>query len=103
MLKTLGGKLVNNIGLKLLALFLATVLWMLVVNTEDPTVRKSMTVSVFMKNQEYITDMGKYMDVLNDSNTVTFYYTTKRSVWESISGTDFSATADMEKIELRLH
>ena len=101
MLKTLGGKLVNNIGLKLLALLLATVLWMVVVNTEDPTVRKSMTVSVFMKNQEYITDMGKYMDVLNDSNTVTFYYTTKRSVWESISGTDFSATADMEKIEAK--
>lgn len=101
MLKTLSGKLVNNIGLKLLALFLATVLWMLVVNTEDPTVRKSMTVSVFMKNQEYITDMGKYMDVLNDSNTVTFYYTTKRSVWEGISGTDFSATADMEKIEAK--
>lgn len=101
MLKTLGGKLVNNIGLKLLAFFLATVLWMVVVNTEDPTVRKSMTVSVFMKNQEYITDMGKYMDVLNDSNTVTFYYTTKRSVWEGISGTDFSATADMEKIEAK--
>ena len=60
-----------------------------------------MTVSVFMKNQEYITDMGKYMDVLNESNTVTFYYTTKRSVWEGISGADFSATADMEKIEAK--
>lgn len=101
MLKTLGGKLVNNIGLKLLALFLATVLWMVVVNTEDPIVRKSMTVSVSMKNQEYITDMGKYMDVLNESNTVTFYYTTKRSVWEGISSADFSATADMEKIEAK--
>ena len=101
MLKTLGRKLVNNIGLKLLALFLATVLWMVVVNTEDPMVRKSMTVSVSLKNQEYITDMGKYMDVLNESNTVTFYYTTKRSVWDGISGTDFAATADMEKIEAK--
>lgn len=101
MLKTLGGKLVNNIGLKLLALFLATVLWMVVVNTEDPMVRKSMTVSVSMKNQEYITDMGKYMDVLNESNTVTFYYTTKRSVWDGISSADFSAIADMEKIEAK--
>lgn len=101
MLKTLGGKLVNNIGLKLLALFLATVLWMVVVNTEDPMVRKSMTVSVSLKNQDYITDMGKYMDVLNESNTVTFYYTTKRSVWDGISGTDFLATADMEKIEAK--
>ena len=101
MLKTLGGKLVNNIGHKLLALFLATVLWMVVVNTEDPIVRKSMTVSVSLKNQEYITDMGKYMDVLNESNTVTFYYTTKRSVWDGISNADFSATADMEKIEAK--
>lgn len=101
MLKTLGGKLVNNIGLKLLALFFATVLWIVVVNTDDPMVRKSMTVSVTMKNQEYITDMGKYMDVLNDSNTVTFYYTTKRSVWDGISSADFSAIADMEKIEAK--
>lgn len=101
MLKTLGRKLVNNIGLKLLALLLATVLWMVVVNTEDPMVRKAMTVSVSMKNQEYITDMGKYMDVLNESNTVTFYYTTKRSVWDGISSADFSAVADMEKIEAK--
>ena len=101
MLKTLGGKLVNNIGLKLLALFFAIVLWIVVVNTDDPMVRKSMTVSVAMKNQEYITDMGKYLDVLNESNTVTFYYTTKRSVWDGISIADFSATADMEKIEAK--
>lgn len=101
MLKTLGGKLVNNIGLKLLALFFAVVLWVVVVNTDDPMVRKSMTVSVSMKNQEYITNMGKYMDILNESNTVTFYYTTKRSVWDGISNADFSATADMEKIEAK--
>lgn len=101
MLKALGRKLVNNIGLKLLALFFAVILWIVVVNTDDPIVRKSMTVSVAMKNQEYITDMGKYMDILNDSNTVTFYYTTKRSVWDGISGADFSAVADMEKIEAK--
>lgn len=95
------GKFMNNIGLKLLAFLLAAALWMVVVNTEDPTVRKSMTISVSMKNQEYITDMGKYMDVLNESNTVTFYYTTKRSVWEGISSSDFSAIADMEKIEAK--
>ena len=94
-------KLTNNIGLKLLALFLATALWMVVVNTEDPMVRKSMTVSVLMKNQDYITDMGKYMDILNESNTVTFFYTTKRSVWDSISSSDFQAFADMEKIEAK--
>ena len=94
-------KLTNNMGLKLLALFLATALWMVVVNTEDPMVRKSMTVSVSMKNQDYITDMGKYMDILNESNTITFFYTTKRSVWDGISSSDFQAVADMEKIEAK--
>ena len=88
-------------GLKLLALFLATALWMVVVNTEDPMVRKSMTVSVSMKNQDYITDMGKYMDILNESNTITFFYTTKRSVWDGISSSDFQAVADMERIEAK--
>ncbi len=101
MLKSLGKNLMNNIGLKILALFFATALWLIVVNVDNPMVRKSMTVSVTLKNQEYITEMGKYMDVLNDSNTVTFQYTTKRSIWENISTTDFSATADLKKIEAK--
>lgn len=101
MLKKFGKMIMNNIGLKLLALIFSVALWMVVVNIDDPAVRKSMTVSVSMKNQEYITDMGKYLDVLNESNTVTFFYTTKRSVWNGISSSDFSATADMTKIEAK--
>lgn len=101
MLKTLGKKLMNNFGLKLLAIFLAVVLWMVVINIDDPVVRKTMTLSVTMKNQDYITEMGKYMDILGDSNTVTFSYTTKRGIWENISSTDFSATADLKKIEAK--
>lgn len=101
MLKTLGKKLMNNFGLKLLAIFLAIVLWMVVINIDDPVVRKTMTLSVTMKNQDYITEMGKYMDILGDSNTVTFTYTTKRGIWENISSTDFSATADLKKIEAK--
>ena len=101
MLKTLGRKLMNNIGLKLLALFLAVGLWMAVVNIDNPVVRKTMTVSVTMKNQDYITSMGKYLDTLGDSNTITFSYTTTRSVWQNISASDFSATADLQKIEAK--
>ena len=101
MLKTLGKKLMNNFGLKLLAILLAIVLWMVVINIDDPVVRKTMTLSVTMKNQDYITEMGKYMDILGDSNTVTFTYTTKRGIWENISSTDFSATADLKKIEAK--
>ena len=101
MLKTLGKKLMNNIGLKLLALFFAIVLWVAVVNIDNPIVRKTMTISVTMKNQEYITSMGKYLDTLGDSNTITFSYTTTRNIWQNISASDFSATADLQKIEAK--
>lgn len=101
MLKMLGKKLMNNIGLKLLALLFAIGIWVAVVNIDNPVVRKTMTVSVTMKNQDYITSMGKYLDTLGDSNTITFSYTTTRSVWQNISASDFSATADLEKIEAK--
>lgn len=101
MLKTIGRKLMNNIGLKLLALFFAVGLWVAVVNIDNPIVRRTMTVSVTMKNQDYITSMGKYLDTLGDSNTITFSYTTTRSVWQNISASDFSATADLQKIEAK--
>lgn len=101
MLKTLGRRLMNNIGLKLLALFFAIGLWVAVVNIDNPVVRRTMTVSVTMKNQDYITSMGKYLDTLGDNNTITFSYTTTRSVWQNISASDFSATADLQKIEAK--
>lgn len=101
MLKTLGRRLMNNIGLKMLALFFAVGLWIAVVNIDNPVVRRTMTVSVTMKNQDYITSMGKYLDTLGDSNTITFSYTTTRSVWQNISASDFSATADLQKIEAK--
>lgn len=101
MLKTLGRRLMNNIGLKVLALFFAVGLWIAVVNIDNPVVRRTMTVSVTMKNQDYITSMGKYLDTLGDSNTITFSYTTTRSVWQNISASDFSATADLQKIEAK--
>lgn len=91
----------NNAVLKLLALFFAIVLWMAVVNIDNPVVRKTMTISVTMKNQDYITSMGKYLDTLGDSNTITFSYTTTRSIWQNISASDFSATADLQKIEAK--
>lgn len=101
MLKALGRKFMNNIGLKLLAILFAVGLWVAVVNIDNPSVRKTMTISVTMKNQDYITSMGKYLDTLGDNNTITFSYTTTRSIWQNISASDFSATADLKKIEAK--
>lgn len=86
----------NNIGLKLLAALFAVILWLVVVNIDDPTISQRFTASVVIENSEYLTDQGKYFEVLNDTNTIVFAVTAKRSYIEKLSNTDFKAIANME-------
>lgn len=86
----------NNIGLKLLAALFAIILWLVVVNIDDPKISERFTASVVIENGEYITEQGKYYEVLNDTNTIVFVVTAKRSYIEKLSSTDFKAVANME-------
>lgn len=99
MLKKIGKKLTKNLGLKILAVLFASALWIIVVNIDDPMKTRSYTTSVTLINTNYITEQDKYYESLDTSNTVTFQVSAKRSVLEQLSSSDFSATADMEKIE----
>lgn len=99
MVKKIGQKITHNFGLKLLAILFAIVLWIVVVNIDDPTQTLSYTTSVNLENTSYLTSMDKYYEVLEGTNTVTFRVTAKRSVHDKLNGSDFSAAANMEKIE----
>lgn len=99
MLKKIGKKLIKNFSLKILAVLFASALWIIVVNIDDPMKTRSYTTSVTLINTNYITEQDKYYESLDTSNTVTFQVSAKRSVLEQLSSSDFSATADMEKIE----
>ena len=90
--------LLNNIGLKLLAVLFALGLWFVVINFNDPTQTRTYTTSVEVINQEVILEQGKYYEVVA-GDPVTFRVTAKRSVLEQMSGSDFEATADMQYIE----
>lgn len=99
MLRRLGKKITNNFGLKLLAAVCAFVLWVVVINIDNPVVVQTFTTSVTAENTEYLTEQNKYFEVLNGKNTVTFNVSGERSVLNEMENTDFSAMADMEKIE----
>lgn len=99
MLKKLGKKIANNFGLKILAGIFAIALWIVVVNIDEPTVTKPYTTSITIENADYITDQDKYFEALEGKNTVTFNVTAKRNVHDKLSNSDFTATANMEKIE----
>lgn len=99
MLKKLGKKITNNFGLKILAALFAVALWIVVVNIDDPLKTKTYTTSVIPINEDYITDQGKYYEWLDGNNTITFKVSAIRSIMAKLTNSDFTATADMEKIE----
>ena len=86
----------NNFGLKLLAGLFAVILWLVVVNIDDPKISQRFSATVVIENSEYLTDQGKYFEVLDDTNTIVFTVTAKRSYIEKLSNTDFKAVANME-------
>lgn len=99
MLKKLGKRMTNNFGLKLLATLFAIALWIVVINIDDPVITRTFTTSVTPENTSYITALNKYFEVLDGNNTISFQVSGVRSILKMISNTDFSASADMEKIE----
>lgn len=99
MLKKLGKTITNNFGLKILAAVLAFVFWIVVINIDNPTISKKYTTTVIAENTTFITEQNKFYEPLDGSNTITFSVLAERSVHDELSGSDFSATADMEKIE----
>lgn len=88
--------LTNNFGLKLLAALFAIILWLVVVNIDDPKISQRFSASVMIENADYLTEQGKYYEVLDDTNTIVFTVTAKRSYIEKLSNTDFKAVANME-------
>lgn len=99
MLKKFGKVITNNFGLKLLALLFAIVLWLIVVNVDDPKITRTFTTSISVENESAITNQGKYYEIKDNKNTVTFSVYAKRSLVEQLSGSDFKAVADMQNIE----
>lgn len=99
MLKKIVKRITNNFGLKILAVIFSGVLWLAVVNIDDPNTTRTFTTTVSIENSDYLTGIGKYYEIENNSNTVTFKVSGKRSYLERMSNTDFKAVADLEMIE----
>ena len=58
--------LTKNIGLKLLAFLIAFILWLVVVNYDDPVMSTTFSgIVVDIQNVESLTDIGKVYEVKN--------------------------------------
>ena len=98
MVKKILKALTNNIGFKLLAVFMAFILWLVVYNIDDPVKTNTYTVRVNVINAEAVSDQNKCYQALDGTNNVTFSVSAPRSVMEKLESSDFTATADMNQM-----
>lgn len=98
MLQKIAKIITNNFGLKVLAVVISVVFWLVIVNVEDPEKTLTFTVQVNIENAEYLANQGKTYEVLNGSDVVKFTATAKRSIIEKMTDGDFEVTADLKDI-----
>lgn len=90
--------LTNNLGLKLLSVISAMMLWLVVVNIDDPvTYQDFSSIRVTMLNEDAVTGKDKVYRIEDNSDMISVRVWAKRSVLSELSSEDFTATADMEK------
>lgn len=92
-------KITNNLDLKILALLFSIILWLIVVNIDDPV--KTVTfsgVEVKILNGEELTKKGQVYEVLEDTGVVNVTIKGRRSVIEDISKENIRAVANMEDL-----
>ena len=95
-------RLTNNLGLKLLSLVLAIVLWLIIQSLADPTVtRQFRNVPVTIRNESVLTKSDeKYTYTVVSGDTVTFSIEGRTSVVNSMTESDFNVYADMSKLSM---
>lgn len=93
--------LTNNLGLKAISILVAMVLWLIVVNIDDPDKTRTFTnIEVQVLNEDAIEDSGKVYNILDNSNMVTVDVTGPRSYLKDLTASDIVATADLEQVDL---
>ncbi|MCI8597763.1 MAG: hypothetical protein HFJ10_04890 [Lachnospiraceae bacterium] len=90
--------LTNNLGLKLLSVISAIMLWLIVVNIDDPVISQDFTgIRVTMLNEDAVISQDKVYRIENDSDIISVRVSAKRSVLSKLTSEDFTATADLQK------
>lgn len=101
-------KLTDNLGLKILAVLCSVLLWLIVMNIDDPVKTNTFrNIQVEILNPQAITDEGKVFEVLDGTNMVDVTVTAKRSIMNTIGRDNIIVTADMSELtfmnKVRIH
>lgn len=92
-------KITNNLGMKLLSILAAVIIWLIIVNVDDAVTTKKLTLNVQEINTNAVTDENyTYEPVSGQKATITV--SGRSSVLYNITADDFVATADLSKLSI---
>lgn len=91
-------KITYNFGLKLLSVVTACLIWLMVMDNNDPErTQVYRNVGVVIKNSDTITNANKTFSVLEGTEKVNVYVTARESVRKKLTAASFTVKADMEE------
>ncbi len=96
-------RLMNNIGLKILAFFVAFMLWIMVVNIDDPVTHKTFSdIPVSVINEEVLAkaQQPQTYQIVDNTQAVDVTVTAKRKTLNKIKEKDIIAVADIKELTL---
>lgn len=87
----------HNFALKILAVIIAVLLWIIIVNIDNPSYRRTISgIQVNLINGEVLTDKG-YVYQIESGSTVSIVVKAPQSVVDDLEATDFYAYADLSE------
>lgn len=91
-------KLTDNIPLKIMSVIVGILIWLIVVNVDNPIDTQSYTITnIELINRDYVDDMDKMVRLDDKQTSVRVYITAERKTLERISAADIQAVADLQQ------
>ena len=88
----------SDLLLKILSVIFAFLLWMFVINTDNPVIKKTFSdVPVDMLNEQVLDDLNQTYKI-ESGDTVSFTVKGKKDVVDRLTKSDFKATADVSSM-----
>lgn len=94
-------RIMENLGLKIIALFFAIFLWLIVINIDDPVDTQTFdNIPVEVTNEQIVKSKGKTYRILDGTENVSVKVSAKREILEKLTSSDFRAVADMQEMQI---
>lgn len=87
----------NNLSIKLISIVGAVLVWLLIINIDDPYKTKTFLVRVETVNEEALHSVNKVYEIVEGS-TASVSVRGKRSIVDKLTTDDISATADLSEL-----